>query len=131
MTDISSSVQNCAVSPVKTAFPTFLIHLQYPHCVPEDTTQDPFTTSNQHLNECEGSCWGLRLSYGALCRLWAATAPSVDWLGSRDWIPIRSGESLFIISTRSVGYIHLSYPTDSGVVFRSIKRSKPAVHLVS
>jgi hypothetical protein len=121
----SSSVQNCTVSAVKTAFPTFLIHLQYPHRVPEHKTQDSFTTSNQQLNECECSCWGPRLSYGALCCLWAATSPSVDSLDSRDWIPIRIGDSLFIISTRPVRSIHLSYPTDSGVVSRSIKRSKP------
>jgi hypothetical protein len=88
-----------------------------------------FITSNEHLNVNKCWCQDLRLSQVpqmapyAVCEL-PATVLSVDWVDSRDWIPTSSGDSLFIISTRFLGSIQLSYPIGSGVVSRRIKRSK-------
>jgi len=130
VTDTSSSVQNCAVSPSRRQFQPFLSTSSTLTVFQKKQLKIRLQPQlNIWMNEC--CCWGPRLSYGALCCLWVATAPSVDWLDSRDWIPIRRGDSLFIVSTKSVGSLHLSYPTDSGAVSRSIKRSEPTVHLVS
>jgi hypothetical protein len=108
-------------------------NLSYPPSVPTLCSRRHNSRSFYNLKSTSEWMWAplfgpQTVSYGGLYAVYGQT---VDWMESWDWISIRSGDSLFIISTRSVGSIRLSYLTDSDFVSRSIKRSKPSVHLVS
>ena len=93
MTDISSSIYNCTVSPVKTGFPIFLIPFKCLTVYQKTQLKISysFTTSHQHLNGGGGgdADVGTPDSYSPLIRSLMLFTDShrrlsVDRLDSRD-----------------------------------------------